>query len=998
MYIGIETITLKDFTVTFIEDTRDNQVCIHSWTKLKEVVPFSVYIGIETITLKDITVTFIEDTRDNQVCIHSWTKLKEVVPFSMYIGIETITLKDITVTFIEDTRDNQVCIHSWTKLKEVVPFSMYIGIETITLKDITVTFIEDTRDNQVCIHSWTKLKEVVPFSMYIGIETITLKDITVTFIEDTRDNQLYLGHVLFAVVTLAGLFSYHHEARSAALLSECHQRLQPRTLAIRDGRRRSLPSTRLVVGDVVELRPGDCVPADVVTARGLMRRAQARPTGKCDRGLVYRTGSRASSPPPSFDGFQRRSSTLLAQEIAVFVRRITYVAVGISAGCSLIALALGYTWISAVVFFIGLVVANVPEGLPPTVTVCLSRTAKRMANKNCLVKNLEAVETLGSTSVICSDMTGTLTQNRMTVSHIWLDGQILRANRRANRAEHMISSRLNRDFDVYREVIGDSTEAAILRWMEELSSVPVDRFRSYHPMVAEQAFASETRIHATVHLTHDSYVAYIKGAPEAVLKRCSHIILADNPSSPLTSELRQAITESIEKLGSLGERVIAFCDRGLEKSPDLSKSEDSALLEDGMRFLGLVGLDCPPRPNVPEAVARCRTAGIKVILMTGDHPTTAESVARSVGIASDDQDVAVCHGDRLRTMSWDQLGEFLIANKQIVFARTPPRLKLRVVEACKRLGNIVAATGQAAGDVPTLEDADVGIAMGITGCDIAKQAADIVLVDDNFASIVAAIEEGRLIFDNLKKSLVYTLTSNIPETTPFLSYLLLGIPLPLGTVTILCIDLVTDVVPAISLAYEGPESDLMRRRPRDPDYDKLVNGRLISIAYGQIGMIQAAAGFFAYFAVMAENGFLPYRLIGLRREWDNPVINDLADSYGQEWTYQTRKNLEHSCQTAFFVAIVVVQWADLIISKTRRKSLFQQGIFSNTVLLQALLFETLMAMALPYLPGMLYMLPIGFRWWLPAIPFAILILIYDEGRRFLLRKYPGGWVESETYY
>ncbi|UYV78813.1 hypothetical protein LAZ67_16002868 [Cordylochernes scorpioides] len=190
VYIGIQTITLKDITATFIEDTRDNQVCIHSWTKLKEVVPFSMYIGIQTITLKDITVTFIEDTRDNQVCIHSWTKLKEVVPFSVYIEIHTITLKDITVTFIEDTRDNQVCIHSWTKLKEVVPFSVYIEIHTITLKDITVTFIEDTRDNQVCIHSWTKLKEVVPFSVYIGIQTITLKDITVTFIEDTRDNQV----------------------------------------------------------------------------------------------------------------------------------------------------------------------------------------------------------------------------------------------------------------------------------------------------------------------------------------------------------------------------------------------------------------------------------------------------------------------------------------------------------------------------------------------------------------------------------------------------------------------------------------------------------------------------------------------------------------------------------------------------------------------------------------------------------------------------------------
>merc|ERR1719410_897347 len=201
-----------------------------------------------------------------------------------------------------------------------------------------------------------------------------------------------------------------------------------------------------------------------------------------------------------------------------------------------------------------------------------------------------------------------------------------------------------------------------------------------------------------------------------------------------------------------------------------------------------------------------------------------------------------------------------------------------------------------------------------------------ILLDDNFASIVTGVEEGRLIFDNLKKSIAYTLTSNIPEISPFLLFILADIPLPLGTVTILCIDLGTDMVPAISMAYEFAESDIMKRQPRNPFTDKLVNERLISMAYGQIGMIQASAGFFVYFVIMCENGFWPSRLLGLRRSWDSIAVNDLEDSYGQEWTYRDRKILEYTCHTAFFVSIVIVQWADLIICKTKKNSVFQQGM------------------------------------------------------------------------
>ena len=580
-----------------------------------------------------------------------------------------------------------------------------------------------------------------------------------------------------------------------------------------------------------------------------------------------------------------------------------------------------------------------------------------------------------------------------------------------------------------REVNGDASEAALLKCCE-LSDGKVMEYRAARRKVCEIPFNSTNKYQVSIHECQvDSdvpgHLLVMKGAPERILDRCSTIMI-DGEEHKMTSEWKEAFNNAYLELGGLGERVLGFCDFVLDTDSFPTgfpfDGEDVNFPLTGLRFVGLMSMIDPPRAAVPDAVTKCRSAGIKVIMVTGDHPITAKAIAKSVGIISEGSETvedianrlsipveevnprearaAVVHGGELKDMGESDIDEILIHHTEIVFARTSPQQKLIIVEGCQRMGAIVAVTGDGVNDSPALKKADIGVAMGIAGSDVSKQAADMILLDDNFASIVTGVEEGRLIFDNLKKSIAYTLTSNIPEISPFLLFILADIPLPLGTVTILCIDLGTDMVPAISMAYEEAESDIMKRMPRNPFTDKLVNERLISVAYGMIGMIQASAGFFVYLVILAENGFKPDRLLGLRRAWDSKAINDLQDSYGQEWTYKDRKILEYTCHTAFFVSIVVVQWADLIICKTRKLSVFQQGM-NNWVMNFGLVFETLLAAFLSYTPGMdkgLKMYPLKFSWWLPALPFSLLIFVFDETRKFLLRRNPGGWVEKETYY
>nr|CAD7445113.1 unnamed protein product [Timema bartmani] len=826
-----------------------------------------------------------------------------------------------------------------------------------------------------------------------------------------KDN-LWLGISLFFVVNINGIFSYYQQNKSSRIMQSFANMIPEFATVTRSGQKQILQGA----------------------AKGIVIRC-------ADSTTMGRIAGLTSHIKPR--------DTPIAKEIHYFIRLITCFALIMGFVFFTFSFILGYKWLDCVLFLIGIIVANVPEGLLATVTVCLSLAAKRMASKNCLVKNLEAVETLGSTSTICSDKTGTLTQNRMSVSHLWYDNHITNLN---NEFDHKLGLN-DKGFTTLthcatlcnkaefkpgqknvpikeREVNGDASESALLKFTEQYVGDVMGK-RKMNKKVYEIPFNSSNKYHVSIHesgkLTDHGHVLMMKGAPERILEVCSTIFV-NGKDYPLDKEYIKHFDDTYAELGGIGERVLGFCDcilpagkypKGFKFDSDLSNFPLTNL-----RFIGMISMIDPPRPAVPDAVDKCRAAGIKVTMVTGDHPTTAKAIAKLVGIISKDSETvediakrldldpsevdpneakaAVVHGEQLRELSDAGLEKILKTHTEIVFARTSPTQKLSIVEGYQRLNEIVAVTGDGVNDSPALKKADIGIAMGISGSDVSKQAADMILLDDNFASIVVGIEEGRLIYDNMKKSITYVLASNVPQIVPFLMFVVLGIPLPLGVIAILCIDLGTDMVPAISLGYERSESDIMKRRPRCPYTDKLKRciGELLFYLSVCSGIIQTAGGFFNYFVIMAENGFLPMRLLRLREEWDSLVVNDLRDSYGQQWTYSARKRLEYTCHTAFFITVVITQWANLICCKTRRNSIVHQKM-TNWFLNFALVFETCLAVCLLYLPAMdtaLKMHPLKIQWWLPGIPWAVILLIFDETRKYFIRRFPGGFFERETYY
>ncbi|CAF1374203.1 unnamed protein product, partial [Adineta steineri] len=854
----------------------------------------------------------------------------------------------------------------------------------------------------------------------------------ITYNKDASNDNLWVGIALTVIVIATGCFSYFQDVKCSQMVDSFNNMVPLQALVIRDGQRMNLPTKEIVVGDIVETKFGDGVPADIrIIESSDFKVDNSSLTGESEpqlrspeftndnvletknmaflstmavngvaKGLVIRTGDHTvmgriinHASTPSTD------DTPITKEIVHFIHIITGIAVFLGISFFIVSLSFGYPLVEAIIFFVSIIIAIVPKGFLVTVTICLTVITGRLAKKNCLVKNSAAIETLGSTSIICADKIGTLTQNRMTIAHMWFDNQIVEADT----TESQQSSAYDRsvpgwlalarcamlcnrgDFRqdpenlarpvLEREMYGDASEAALLKCVE-LSIGNVIKFREINQKVFEIPFNSTNKYQVSIHETQDGderFLLVMKGAPERILDRCSSIYI-DGTDIELNDYWRDAFNQAYMKLGSMGERVLGFCDLRLpirDYPKDYQFDEEQINFPvDNLRFLGLMSMADPPRAAVPETIAKCRSAGIKVIMVTGDHPITANTIARATGIISENSetvddialrlgvplqevnpnDVNACiiHGNDLKDMSSAEIDALLENHKEIVFARTSPQQKVIVIEGCKRQGAIVAMIGDGVNDSPAMKEADIGIAMGIVGSDMTKQTADMILLDDNFASIVTGIEQGRLIFDNLKKSIAYMLTSNIPKMIPFLIYFLMGIPLVLGISTILFIDLLT-IISTISLAYEEAETDIMKRRPRNPQQDRLVNKRLILMTYGPIGFIQAAAGLTTYFMIMAENGFLPLRLFGLRKSWESKYINDLQDSYNREWTYEERKQLQFTCQSAFFIAIVICQWAVLIICKTRRNSILKQGM-KNYILNGVLIFEIILVATISYIP------------------------------------------------
>ncbi|MGO9121547.1 MAG: cation-translocating P-type ATPase [Desulfomonilaceae bacterium] len=807
---------------------------------------------------------------------------------------------------------------------------------------------------------------------------------------------LAIAIALVGVVILNGIFSYWQGRRAEAIMASFRDMLPRLARVIRDGRLFELPASELVPGDLIVLAEGDQVPADarLVSVAGLKvdnssltgeSEPQLRSTFPTDknlletrnvvfsgtqvmsgggRGIVFATGmhTRIGRTADLTQTVQPREIPI-RREISHFTRVISIIAVVMG-----VAVFLGSLFfrdnpvIATLIFAVGIIVANVPEGLLPTVTLCLSIAARRMADNKALVRNLDSVETLGCTTVICTDKTGTLTVNRMSLQRLFIN-ECSHSEADSNFEKEELDKFLlvamlcnNAHYKEDGTLNGDPTETALLDFAARFHDVPT--FRSAAPRLFEEPFTSATRMMVTVNRVLGETVACLKGAPDVSINLCDRILINGVPQ-PLGESHRQAYLAAYEDLARRGERVLLFAYQQVSERSEWGTEE---LPSGGYIFIGLAGLFDPPRQEVPGAVAELREAAVKVIMVTGDYQTTAVAIGRMVGIVTGDP-VTLITGDQLRSMEEARL-DWELRQPEVIFARTSPEQKLHIIQALQRRGEVVAVTGDGVNDAPALKQADIGVAMGLSGTDVAREAADMVLMDDNFATLLPAVREGRAIFDNLKKSIGFTVTHAVPEVMPYLAFLFLGIPLPLTIPLLLSIDLFTDMIPAIALGREPAERDIMHLAPR-PQHERLVGPRLLVHSYLINGVIETAAAFYAYFTVLYSSG------------WTWGV------------TIQTGGHLHARAVAAFFAAIVLCQAVNAVSARTSRQSIIQQGILTNTWHMAGVWVALLMAIALISLPplqsvfGTFGLSPKEF---LLAWPFAMALLLLNELLRWLARR------------
>lgn len=843
-------------------------------------------------------------------------------------------------------------------------------------------------------------------------------------------NLVQLGIAIWAVNIINGIFSFWQEFQADKATEALANMLPSYTRVVRNGKEEKILAKDLIPGDIVKLEEGDDIPADIrVIAATSAQVDQSSLTGEVNpvhkdahrienvdkknhadlnnmifsgtnmmkgnvTGIVVKTGMNTDfGKIAELTQNVKQQKSPLEKELDTLTKQISILAISIGIIFFLVAtFFVHYPLVKAFVFALGMIVAFIPEGLEPTVTLSLAGAVQRMAKNHALIKRLSSVETLGSTSVICSDKTGTLTKNEMTVKELWTLEKSYHVSGEGYAVQGHIKEGpthiFAKDNDTLKEVLlggvfadnariqkpdkqhsryqilGDPTEAC-LEVVARKGKIDVEAEVEKTPRVKELPFDSSRKMMTVIQSSDGThrFNTYTKGAPNCVVDKCTSY-LCDGKIQPITQEIKDKIIRANDGYAKDGLRVLAVAGRNLDQK--IMDNLDLATIdtvERDLTFLGLTVMMDPPRAEVYKAARECRKAGIKVTMVTGDYGLTAKSIAREIGLTDPDKPLTVITGDALKTMPDEELRHYL--EGEVVFARMAPEQKYRVVSMYEKMGKIVAATGDGVNDAPALKKANIGIAMGGTGTDVAKEAADMILTDDNFASIVGAIKEGRGVYSNIRKFLIYILNSNMPEAVPSVLFLLSGgaIPLALTVMEILFIDLGTDMIPALGLGREDPEKGIMDRPPRSPK-DHLINKDVLAKAFLWYGLIASIIATVAFFIANFYRGHI----------FPNLPANG--------WDYR-------QATTVTLAAIIFCQIAAVLNIRYARQSMFNKYFFKNSMIFIGIIMEIVLLLCISYVPVFQSFFgtePLNAHDWIMLVCIPLPLILIDELRKWILRK------------
>ena len=786
------------------------------------------------------------------------------------------------------------------------------------------------------------------------------------------------SYIILLIIVVNAFMGLIQEYKAEKAIEKLQKLATPVATVLRDKNVKDIPARELVPGDVIILESGDFAPADGrIFESSYLKVDEAPLTGEsvpslkvvdvlpalplADRenmvymgttvtdgrgkALVTETGMNTEMGKiAEIIQIMEREKTPLQEKLEHFSKYLTAGIVGLCVVIFVLGTLRGEDTFEMFLTAVSLAVAAIPEGLPAIVTIVLALGVQRMIKRNALMRRLKAVETLGSATIICSDKTGTITRNEMMVSQILVNGRIYRVTGKGyslkgslylNKKQVEPSDQLKlileigalcNDAHVYEgKVTGDPTEASLIVSAAK-AGIYKQELEEKFERVKEIPFSSERKIMTTIHRKGDKFAVYTKGAPDVILELCTDIL--EEKVVPLTPEKKEEILSMYQKMASKALRALAMAYKEVEKLP-----ENDLDLEKELIFVGIQGMRDDPRPEVKDAITVCNTAGIKSIMITGDYKATALAIAEEVGITGN-----ALTGEELDRLSNLDLEEHV--SDIGVVARVSPEHKTRIVEALKNKGHIAAMTGDGVNDAPSLKKADIGVAMGITGTDVAKEAADMILTDDNFASIVSAVEEGRHIYDNIVKFIYFLLSCNIGEIFVLFFALLLGLARPLIPIQILWVNLVTDGFPALALGVEPPEEGIMTRKPRDPKESIFAEGRGRGIVEaGLLMSILVLAGFYFF------------------------------------------GGSERHATTLAFSLLVFVQLAHTINCRSEKKSIFEIGIFSNKYLVGAVLLSVVLQLSIVYIPvlqPLFKTVPLTGGDWILILALSSLIVIVGE--------------------